>query len=120
MYTLTPCLNGSVFDCFKKSCNRRGFALLSTATSRSDKWQEGSYKPLAGIVNSLTRKKPKNAVQHIAQNVVLSNEGAFLNSTILILCKILMMIGNRGFEKHFPAWRFLIPLSTKRSRGVIW
>jgi len=51
--------------------------LLSTATSQSDKWQEGSYEPPAGIVNSLTCKKPKKVVQHIVQNVVLSYEGGF-------------------------------------------
>jgi len=105
MYTLTPCLNESVFDCFKKSYNRQGFALSSTATSRSSKWQEGSYKPLAGIVYSLTRKKPKNAVQHIAQNVVLSYEGAFLNRTILILWGDLVIV---MVVKPFNTYIYLI------------
>ena len=92
MNTLTPCLNGSVLDWFRKSCNKWGFALLSTAISRSDRWQEGSYEPPAGIVNLLTRRKPKKAVQHIAQNVVLSYEGASFDNAILMLYRIGMVI----------------------------
>ena len=71
MYTLTPCLNGPVLDCFRNSCNRPWFFLLSTAMSLSDKWQDGSYEPSVGIVNSPTLRKPKRARQHIAQSVVL-------------------------------------------------
>ena len=59
MYTLTPCLNGSVLDCFRNSCSRRVLFLLSTAMSLSDKWRDESYEPSVGIVNSLTLKKPK-------------------------------------------------------------
>jgi len=65
------------------------------------------HEPAEGIVNLLTRRKPKKAVQHIAQNVVWSYEGVSFENAILMLYRIGMVIGKRGIVKCIPACRSL-------------
>ena len=63
-YKLTPCLNGSVFDCFMVTCMTVGLLLSSKATSANVRCTSGSYASCEGTVNSPhLRKLKKQAAQ---------------------------------------------------------
>ena len=63
---LIPLRKGSVLDYLIVILNCCEFCLLSIDTSLKDRWHELSHCSSAGIVNSPTRRKPKQARQHAA------------------------------------------------------
>ena len=61
MYTLTPCLNGSLLVTLREAEVDEGLLCCQLRSiSLSDRWWAGSYRLAAGIVNSLTLMKQGN------------------------------------------------------------
>jgi len=67
----TPWQNWSVLDCLMNSQTFDGERWLSKAASARDKWISESYWVKLGAASSLTQRKPKSAVQHAAQSIIL-------------------------------------------------
>ena len=65
-YRCVPCRSWSVFDCFNVILTTWREVRLSKATSVKDRWLEELKWLWVGAVNSLTRNKPKKAMQQVA------------------------------------------------------
>ena len=70
----SPCEMGQSFPMMERT-TPVGRTRLTTATLLRDKWTPGS-KPDGGVVNSLTQRKPNQAVVKAAQSITLCGSAA--------------------------------------------
>ena len=68
---MTPCQNGSIFDCLILSLISHGVSLLSVAIFLADRCMSRSNSVEVRVANSLLQRKPKKARQQAAHNIIL-------------------------------------------------
>ena len=71
-------------------------------------------------MNSLERKNPKNAMQQAAHIILFKYESGSADRTVLIPCRISVVIGRRTLGGLEILVSLRIPFMTRRRRGVSW